>query len=199
MAMASPEAAHTCRCSDLACDFRWRHLMRPILPCRIPWLGRQATLMPAALCSGSLSVAGANRKPSTSPILKSSFELGVVQRSAHRSATVWGRQSGAVGEPGTVQARTSLAMAPKPRLNLLSAGSSAGINDPLASPLEVGQAETEKQAGAEILRRSSPTRTGSRATGATRGASAHALSLLDQMRSSDSCPALDIGPEPTYP
>ena len=39
----------------------------------------------------------------------------------HRSATVKTKLSGAVADSGTVQALTSLAMAPKPRLNLLSA------------------------------------------------------------------------------
>ena len=39
---------------------------------------------------------------------------------SHRSATVWGRQSGAVGEPGTIQAISSRTMQPKPRLKFLS-------------------------------------------------------------------------------
>ncbi len=40
---------------------------------------------------------------------------------AHRSATVWSRISCAVADLGTVQALTSLAMAPKQRLNILPA------------------------------------------------------------------------------
>ncbi len=38
----------------------------------------------------------------------------------HRSATVWRRMSGAVGEPGTIQSISSRTMQPKPRLNFLS-------------------------------------------------------------------------------
>ena len=41
-------------------------------------------------------------------------------REKFRSATVWSRMSSAVADSGTVQANTSLAMAPKPRLFFLS-------------------------------------------------------------------------------
>ena len=39
---------------------------------------------------------------------------------AHRSATIWCRQSGDVIESGTIQAISSRTMQPKPRLNFLS-------------------------------------------------------------------------------
>ena len=40
----------------------------------------------------------------------------------HRSATVWRRMSAIVTDSVTVQALTSLAMAPKQRLNVLTTG-----------------------------------------------------------------------------
>ncbi len=44
----------------------------------------------------------------------------------HRPATVWSRMASAVTDSGTVQANTSLAMAPKPRLFFLSTAKSPG-------------------------------------------------------------------------
>ena len=54
---------------------------------------------------------------------------------AHRTATVKTKMSGAVADSGTVQALTSLAMAPKPRLNLLSAACILGGFCPFHSQL----------------------------------------------------------------
>ena len=53
-----------------------------------------------------------------------------------RSATVWGRMSGAVGEPGTIQAISSRTMQPKPRLFFLSSHAEA---EPREVPRQSGE------------------------------------------------------------